>query len=163
MIRSIVKFPNTALKGLSSPVQENEEVANIVQDMWDTLNASPGCVGLSAPQIGAQKRIVVLDGTRSKKKIESHGPLTLVNPRIDFLGDFSIGREGCLSIPDFTANVKRCMKIKISFSDKKQLQHELVMENFEAVIAQHEIDHLDGVLFLDRVASLKDDVFKRKV
>jgi peptide deformylase len=114
------------------------------------------CVGLAATQLGEMLRIVVVDVTGHRKAASSNGRLLLVNPRIVAAEGAEVGREGCLSIPDLTANVRRATRIEVEAGDRR-----IVSEGFEARCVQHEIDHLDGLLFLDRVDSLTADVFRR--
>ena len=115
------------------------------------------CVGLAAPQLGELVRVVVVDVSEHPKGGDHNGRLVLVNPRIVTAEGAEIGREGCLSIPDLTANVRRASRIAVEHAGSR-----VESEGFEARCIQHEIDHLDGILFLDRVASLVDDVFRRK-
>ena len=127
------------------------------------MAASPGCVGVAASQIGEMHRVAIVDTTLHRK----HGPLSqgrfvLVNPQIVASQGERTGREGCLSLPDFTANVRRFMTVTVRYQNVAGDWHEVVSTDFEAVAMQHEIDHLDGILFLDRVSNLQTDVFARK-
>ena len=125
-------------------------------DLVETMNAFGHCVGLAATQLGEMLRIVVVDVSGHRKAASSNGRLVLVNPRIVAAEGAEVGREGCLSIPDLTANVRRATRIEVEAGDRR-----IVSEGFEARCLQHEIDHLDGLLFLDRVDSLTADVFRR--
>lgn len=157
-VREILLFPNPILKTVCEPVDPNsEETKQLVQDLIDTVEASPG-VGLAAPQIGVAKRAFVVD-VRPKP---GAGLLVLLNPEIVSANGPKTGREGCLSIPDFTAKVRRPQEIIVRGLNPEGRSIVVHSSGFEAVCIQHEIDHLDGVLFLDRVASLKRDVFRRK-
>ena len=118
------------------------------------MRSFPGCVGIAAPQIGELVRVAVVDCTDHPRAENPNGLLVLVNPRITSYEGDELGREGCLSIPELTGNVRRAAAIGI---DGK---HSV---GFEARCIQHELDHLDGVLFLDRVESLAHDLFVRKV
>ena len=120
------------------------------------MDAFGHCVGLAATQLGEMLRIVVVDVSGHRKAATSNGRLLLVNPRIVGAEGAEVGREGCLSIPDLTANVRRATRIEVETGDRR-----IVSEGFEARCLQHEIDHLDGLLFLDRVDSLTADVFRR--
>ena len=120
------------------------------------------CVGLAAPQVGSPLRVAVMDGTGHPKVGASHGLLILVNPQIDRAEGVVVQREGCLSIPDLTANVRRAARVRLKAFDQFGAAREWWLEGFEAVIAQHEVDHLDGKLFLDRVANVSTDIFRRK-
>jgi peptide deformylase len=117
---------------------------------------------VSAPQLGAPVRMIVVDVSEHPKTTRHHGLLVLVNPRIAFASGAEVAREGCLSIPDLTANVRRATEIVVEARDPAGAVRILESEGFEARCLQHEIDHLDGILFLDRVDSLKTDVFRRK-
>ncbi len=155
--REIVLYPNPILKKVCRAVERvDDQVLEVVQDLSDTLEASPG-VGVAAPQIGFDLRIFAVDvGDKG------HGRLLLINPELVRGEGRKIGREGCLSIPEFTANVARYTSVVISALDPQGERRVIQSSGFEAVCLQHELDHLDGILFLDRVACLKADVFKRK-
>lgn len=122
----------------------------------------PRCVGLAAPQVGSPLRIAVMDASAHPKARISHGLLVLIDPRVTVVEGAVVQREGCLSIPDLTANVRRGRRICLAALDQTGCPYELWLEEFEAIVAQHEVDHLDGLLFLDRVADLRTDVFPRK-
>jgi peptide deformylase len=126
------------------------------------MRANQGCVGLAAPQLGDEVRIVVVDVSDHPRATRHHGLLVLVNPVIRLSSGSEIAREGCLSIPDLTANVKRATEVLVEAADPEGTIQAIEAEGFEARCLQHEIDHLDGILFLDRVASLTTDVFRRK-
>jgi peptide deformylase len=126
------------------------------------MAASPGCVGIAAPQVGILKRVIVVDASRSKKPCQAHGHMVLINPVISDPQGAELGREGCLSLPDFTANVMRAQSIKVEAQNLHGDNLSFTTTGFEARIILHEADHLDGLLFLDRVSSLKTDVFRRK-
>jgi peptide deformylase len=134
----------------------------VARDLIDTMRAHPGCVGIAAPQLGDEVRMVVVDVSEHRRATRHHGLLVLVNPVIRLSSGSEIAREGCLSIPDLTANVRRATDVLVEASDAEGATHAIEAEGFEARCLQHEIDHLDGVLFLDRVASLTTDVFRRK-
>lgn len=157
-VREIVLFPDPILKTVCQPVDWNDpSTPQLVQDLIDTVAASPG-VGLAAPQIGIAKRAFVVD-VRPKP---GAGLLVLLNPEIVTSSEPKTGREGCLSIPDFTAKVRRPQEIVVRGLSPDGSPVVVHSSGLEAVCIQHEIDHLDGILFLDRVASLKRDVFRRK-
>jgi peptide deformylase len=130
----------------------------VARDLIDTMRSFPGCVGIAAPQIGEPVRVAVVDCTGHPRAVDPNGLLVLVNPRIVRADGSEVGREGCLSIPDLTANVRRATAIAV---EAGAVSAQSV--GFEARCIQHELDHLDGVLFLDRVESLAHDVFVRKV
>ena len=157
-VRDIILFPDPILKTVCVPIDISDpELPKLVQDLIDTVAASPG-VGVAAPQIGVAKRAIVVDVTPKP----GHGLIVLLNPEIVSSANPKTGREGCLSIPDFTANVRRPQEIVIRGLDPQGRSVVLHSQGLEAVCLQHEVDHLDGILFLDRVASLKKDVFRRK-
>jgi peptide deformylase len=156
VIRDVLVYPHAALKEVAREVHEPGEVARVARDLEDTMDAFGHCVGLAATQLGEMARIVVVDVTGHRKAKTSNGRLVLVNPRIVHAEGAEVGREGCLSIPDLTANVRRATTIEVEAGDRT-----IRSEGFEARCLQHEIDHLDGLLFLDRVDSLTADVFRR--
>jgi len=164
MIRPVVMVPDARLKTRCEAVQEfNSDLTDLVVDLEDTRAASPGCVGIAAPQIGALKRVAIVDTSGHKKHGDaSSGYVVLINPRLINAQGRRAGREGCLSLPDFTANVDRAEVINVEYYNCNGEMCQLEARDFEAVVIQHEIDHLDGILFLDRVANLKTDVFPRR-
>jgi peptide deformylase len=135
----------------------------LLADLWDTMVHHPGCVGLAAPQIGRLARCIVVDVSRASRPVENNGPLQLVNPRILEASQWKTGREGCSSFPDLLANVKRAQKIRVASWDPNGRDWDFTSFGFEAVVLQHEIDHLDGLLFLDRIRSSKDLFERRKI
>ncbi len=135
-------------------------LAPIIQDMLDTLGASPG-VALAAPQIGCLVRIIVVDVSR-KKGETGHGLVVLLNPRIKNQERGRIVREGCLSVPDYTGNVLRYEQTVVEGFSPEGAPVTLTASGFEALAFQHELDHLNGMLFLDRIQSLDMDLFRRK-
>jgi peptide deformylase len=164
MIREIVMVPDARLKTPCEVVVEfDSSLRELARDLEDTMRAGPGSVGVAAPQIGDMRRVAVVDTSGHRKfGAESQGFFVLVNPQI-FEGDGErLGREGCMSLPDFTANVKRFESVLVRFQNVDGEWQELRCHDFEAVAMQHEIDHLDGILFLDRVSNLATDVFPRK-
>jgi len=161
-VLELLVYPDERLKQASTPVNEFDvELARFVADLEETLQAAPGCVGLAAPQVNYFKRVVIVD-VSSKPNIKHHEQLVLVNPVIvDAQGEI-IGREGCLSVPDYTGNVPRARQIGLRAQNVRGETFELSCEGYEARAVLHEIDHLDGILFLDRLIS-KRDLFRRKV
>jgi peptide deformylase len=164
-ILPVLQFPDPGLKEKSSPVTGvTTEVAAFIDDLLDTMRGSPGCVGIAAPQVGNLSRIIVVDvsGHRRGRQEENHGLLVLVNPEILARGGKQLVREGCMSVPDYTANVQRAQWILVDALDREGKQIILETVGFESIAIQHEVDHLDGYLFLDRVSSIKTDIFRRK-
>ncbi len=130
--------------------------------MVRTMRAHPRCVGLAAPQVGSRFRLAVMDASRHPKGTSSQGLLILVNPQIDEMEGLVLQREGCLSVPDFTGSVRRAARVHLQAQDRFGERYACWLEGFEAIVAQHEVDHLEGKLFLDRVTNIKTDVFPRK-
>jgi peptide deformylase len=148
---------------VARPLDEDLEVAaRVTGDLLDTMRGHPGCVGLAAPQIDELVRLVVVDVSEHPKAKRSNGELVLVDPVVVGSSGAKVAREGCLSIPHLTANVRRATEIAVEARTLAGDAVALESEGFEARCLLHEIDHLDGILFLDRVDSLATDVFRRK-
>lgn len=157
-VRDVLLYPAPQLKQVCAPAPEGDELDRVVTDLIDTMRSFPGCVGIAAPQIGELVRVAVIDVSQHKKAPQpNHGLTVFVNPEVTAPEGAEVAREGCLSIPHLTANVRRATRVTIVNQGSS-----LVIEGFEARCALHEIDHLDGLLFLDRVDSLINDVFARK-
>jgi len=154
--RPIVRYPNPLVREKCVHADPaSPETQEIVRDLWDTLDAHVG-VGLAAPQIAAAARIIVVDARRARRPCKNHGRLALINPEI-ILSEGTISfREGCLSIPDVVAHVRRAERVTVAATLPGGARMTITTEGFEAVILQHEIDHLDGVLFIDRVRRARD-------
>src|SRR5918992_1038439 len=162
-VREVLRYPHPALKQKARELAPGEEaIQRVAADLVDTMRSFPKCVGVSAPQLDELVRMIVVDVSEHPKATRHHGLLVLVNPHIAFASGAEVAREGCLSIPDLTANVRRATDIVVEARDPTGATRVIESEGFEARCIQHEIDHLDGVLFLDRVDSLKTDVFRRK-
>lgn len=155
-IRPVLRYPDRTLKQVCPPAQ-TQEIERIGADLVDTMRSFERCVGIAAPQIGELARVVVVDVRGHPKAETDNGLLVLANPRIAAAEGSEVAREGCLSLPDLTANVRRATRIVVEHAGG-----EVECLGFEARCVLHEIDHLDGILFLDRVESLVDDVFRRK-
>lgn len=147
MFRKIVFYPNKELRKKSAPIGEiTAEIKQLCLDITQTMIASDG-IGLAAPQIGESKRIIVIQ--------TEGGPKICINPEIlEKTKEKEIGEEGCLSLPEIYANVKRSKGIRVKFLDENGRECEVKVKGMPARIFQHEIDHLDGVLFLDRAGFL---------
>ncbi len=159
----ILVYPDPRLKEVSRQVNViDESVMKLVSDLEDTIAAGPPSVGIAAPQIGRFERIAIVD-VSSKSNIPNHGKLILINPQIISKQGAVKGREGCLSVPDYTGNVIRPERITLQALDLMGKNKSYDMEGFEARAVLHEIDHLDGLLFLDRLVSRRDNLFRRKV
>lgn len=162
-ILDILTLPDARLKVPSEPVEVfDSELADFIADLEETRLAGPAAVGIAAPQVGRHQRIVIVDVSR-RPKTSSHGHLVLVNPEIVHWEGFEMGREGCLSVPDYTGNVIRATRLRLKARDPTGVQREYEMDGFEARAVQHELDHLDGLLFVDRVVSRRTDLYRRKV
>lgn len=138
------------------------ELRDFIRQLETTMRAGPGGVGIAAPQVGRFERIVLVD-VSSKPNIPHHGRLVLINPEILGWEGMTKGREGCMSVPDYTGNVIRAEQIQLMAWDEHGQAHEYAMQGYEARAVQHEIDHLDGLLFLDRLVSRRHDLFQRKI
>lgn len=163
-VREILIYPDERLKSLCAPLPSVDPSAMaLIDDLVDTMRAAGHSVGVAAPQIGDLRRVVVVDVSQSKLGRDNHhGLLTMVNPEIISRSGQKVMREGCMSVPDYTGNVTRAEEIVIEFLDRDGSERVIRASGFEAVAIQHELDHLDGLLFLDRVSSLKTDLFRRK-
>jgi peptide deformylase len=122
----------------------------------------PRTVGIAAPQIGALVRLAIVHSDRNPKYAGGNGFLVLINPVIIERAGEQKFREGCLSIPDYTANIRRAQSITVQYLDRDGNAKTITAEGFESVVIQHELDHLDGILFLDRVTDVKADLFRRQ-
>jgi len=159
-VLKILKYPNPTLKQLSLSVERiTEETVRLIQDMVETMYAAPG-VGLAAPQVGTLRRIIVVD-------VDYENPgrnlITLINPEIRRAEGEVIWEEGCLSVVDFTAEVKRAERVEVVGLNEKEQEVNVAAEGLLAVALQHEIDHLDGKLFIDRISRLKRDLYTRRL
>lgn len=164
-VKEVLIYPNPKLKEICDPIESwDESVPQLLTDLVDTMIDAGHSVGIAAPQIGDTRRAFVVDVSKSKlgKKQGCHGLLQMVNPKIIEREGQTIVREGCMSVPDYTGNVTRAEQIVIQFLDQDQQFQVIKSSGFEAIAIQHELDHLDGYLFLDRVSSLKTDLFRRK-
>jgi peptide deformylase len=163
-ICEILIYPDQRLKTRCAPVAAGAaDVDTLIQNLVDTMLASGHSVGVAAPQIGDLRRVAVVDVSRSKLGRDNHhGLLTMVNPEIISHSGQKVMREGCMSVPDYTGDVDRATEITLQFSEPDGTPREIIASGFEAVAIQHEMDHLDGVLFLDRVTSIKTGLFRRK-
>ena len=140
----------------------DDSIRALIDDLVETMRASPACVGLAANQIGSGLRVAVVDVTGHRKARTCHGELVLVNPTIVERHESVIAREGCMSVPDLTGDVERAGRLTVAFLDGDGVERSLGTDAFEARAIQHEVDHLDGHLFLDRVSS-PSRVFQRQV
>ena len=162
-VLEILTYPDDRLRQVSEPVKQFDAALQAcIDDLEETRLAGPDAVGIAAAQVAWFQRVLIVD-VSGRKKTRNHGHLILVNPEITEWDGFAIGREGCLSVPDYTGNVVRAERIQLDASDRDGNALCFEMEGFEARAVQHEMDHLDGLLFLDRLVSRRQDLFQRKV
>lgn len=160
-IHKIVKYPDPVLRRQTEKITVfDDSLARLAEDMAETMYDAPG-VGLAAPQIGESVKLIVVDTTAGKEG--EHQFMPLVNPEIVAHEGTQLDEEGCLSIPELTSSVQRFKKVTVSFQDLQGEPRELTAENRFAVVLQHEIDHLNGILFLDHLSPLKRALYKKKV
>jgi peptide deformylase len=161
-ILDILKYPDPRLKQSSEKIDEvDDEIRQFIVDLEQTMRAGPGGVGIAAPQVGRFQQIVIVD-VSSRPKIHSHGRMVLINPELTHWEGLKSGREGCMSVPDYTGNVVRAEQITVQALDENGDAVEYQCKDFEARAVQHELDHLHGLLFLDRLVSRRNDLYKRK-
>lgn len=161
-VRPVKRIPEPVLKRRSEEVGDVSE-QGLIADLLETMRASPACVGLAAPQIGVAKRVIAVDVSEHKKTTTTHGLVVLIDPVIVEAAGREVGREGCMSVPDLTANVARAIQLVVRGRTPEGADRVIATEGFEARAFQHEMDHLEGLLILDRVDSLATDVFRRRV
>ena len=160
-ILSILTYPDERLKQVSRPVEKfSDDLKKFVGDLEETFRSFPGCVGIAAPQVGRFERIILVDISH-KPQHANHGFLILINPAITFYEGSSLGREGCLSVPEYTGKVERAKSITLEALSGNGDKQEFSMSGYEARAVQHEIDHLEGKLFLDRLVSRRNSLNKR--
>lgn len=163
-VQPILRYPHPVLKKLCHLVGPiDQKICELIQDLVDTMHAGPGSVGVAAPQIGVTLRVCVVDVSKNRLgKENNHGLLRMINPEITSRSGMATMREGCMSVPDYTGDVDRATEITLQFTLPEGDTQIITASGFEAVAIQHEMDHLDGVLFLDRVTSIKTGLFRRK-
>jgi len=160
MIRPIVKYPDPILQQKAEPVVKfDKELETLVEDMFESMYSAQG-IGLAAPQIGVSKRITVID---LSNKANPEEKLVLINPEITFREGKQYSEEGCLSLPEIREKVNRAAKVKVRAQNVKGEWFEMEGEELLSRCFQHEIDHLDGILFLFRLSLLKRDLLLRRI
>jgi len=159
-IRNILTYPDKFLRQTAKPVTAfDDDLQVLINDMIETMYDEPG-VGLAAVQIGSEQSVIVYDVTQIEGERQAEA---LINPKIVFREGSMISEdEGCLSVPDFRSDVKRDAHIRVEGLDRQGNPVNIDADNFLAIVLQHEIDHLNGVLFIDRISSLKREMYKRK-
>ncbi len=158
-IRNIHQYPDPVLRRKAAKIEEfGDELKALIADMAETMYEAPG-IGLAAPQVGESVQVIVVNvggqGERSHK--------AFINPEITASEGSQIDEEGCLSVPELTSNVQRFKRIELSYQDEEGCRQELSAEDRFAVVLQHEIDHLNGILFIDHLTPLKRNLYKKKM
>ena len=167
-VLKLYTYPDPVLKKKAEKVQKvDDEIRHLLDDMLETMYADAG-VGLAAPQIGVSKRIVVIDvdqeGDEESGEVIKGNPLFLVNPSIIWHSDEIVcGEEGCLSVPKQRAEVERYAQVKVHYTDYNGKEQEILGDGLLAVCLQHELDHLDGILYIDRISRLKRQMIIKKL
>jgi peptide deformylase len=160
-ILPIITLPDPLLRKEALPVERiDKELLRLAEDMLATMYDAPG-IGLAAPQVGVSRRLIVMDPSRDE---EPKTPLIMINPEIlDRSEEMRTHEEGCLSIPEFTADVDRPAVTRVAYLDEEGRPQELTLEGIWSTLVQHEIDHLNGVLFIDYLSRLKRDMIVKKL
>lgn len=160
MIRPLVILPDPLLRQVSAPVERvDDALRRFADDMLETMYDAPG-IGLAAIQIGEPRRILVIDLAKEDQPPDPH---VFINPQIVARGDeFSVYEEGCLSIPEYYAEVERPSTVTVTYLDPEGKERQMEADGLMATCLQHEIDHLNGVLFIDHISKLKRDMVVRK-
>lgn len=154
----ILEFPDPRLRTVAKPIEQVDDgIRKLAEDMLETMYEAPG-IGLAATQVNVHKRLVVIDISEEKNQ-----PLVLINPEYDILEGEQDYDEGCLSVPGYYEKVTRAEKILLRALDKSGEPYEMECEGLLSVCIQHEIDHLDGKLFVDRISKLKRERIRTKI
>jgi peptide deformylase len=160
-LRDVLKFPDKRLRTVSQPIAEvTDEIRALANDMLEVVYDEPG-IGLAAPQVGEPVRLIVVDTEWTQEGAERN-PLVLVNPEIHDPRGRIVWTEGCLSVPDFEAEVERAERVRLQARDLDGNEIIIEASDLQAVCFQHEIDHLDGILFIDRISRLKRSLYVQK-
>ncbi len=159
-IKPLIILPDPLLRQVSKPIETvNAELLKLADDMLETMYDAPG-IGLAAIQIGVARRMLVIDVSRED---EEKNPQVFINPEVvKFSDELSVYEEGCLSIPDYYADVERPASVTVTYIDHNGKQKEYDAEGLLATCLQHEVDHLNGVLFIDHISKLKRDMVIKK-
>ena len=156
---NICVYPDPVLKEESKKIDNiDDKIRKFVKDMINTMYATPGGIGLAAPQVGVNSRLVVLDRSLGK----TQDTLVMINPKIISAEGEVVGDEGCLSLPEAYGQVKRPKRVEVEFVDLKEKTRRIIGEGYIARVFHHEVDHLDGVLFIDRMSRLRRDFVKMR-
>ena len=162
-LRTIITAPDPRLKLVSDPLSEvDDSTRRLMDDMLETMYEAPG-IGLAAVQIGVPKRVIVMDLAKEKDG-EPHKPMFFVNPKLVWAStELAICEEGCLSVPDLYEEVERPAKVKVSYLDYHGKEQQIDCDGMLAVCLQHEMDHLQGTLFIDHLSRLKREIMLKKL
>jgi len=162
-LRTIRTYPDPVLRAKTTRVDTiDDSLQRLIDDMVETMHAAPG-VGLAANQVGVPLQLAVIDIGEREEGRPKRSLIVLINPEILFQEGSVIAEEGCLSIPDLTEKVKRAARVRVRAQDRTGKPFELEADGLMAKALQHEIDHLNGILFVDRLSSLKRNIFRRKL
>jgi peptide deformylase len=162
LIRPVRLFPDPVLSGVCAPVGEiDDDALALASDLLDTMRGASHSVGVAAPQIGVDKRAFCFDVTGHPKARSCHGEVVLFDPVVLERSGTDVGREGCMSVPDLTGDVARAAALVVRGTGVDGIEVTLEVDAFEARAVQHELDHVDGLLFLDRVVA-RDRVYRRR-
>jgi peptide deformylase len=160
MVREILVWPHPTLKQKAKPVEEVDgSTRQLIKDMFESMYAADG-VGLAAPQIGVLKRVIVLDTTPRQPTSK---PVAMVNPEILLLDGKTIYKEGCLSVPGEAEDVERALTVTVRYLDEEGVQQTLEADGLLAIAVQHETDHLQGVMFVDHISTLKRELIRKRM
>jgi peptide deformylase len=159
-VRPILTIPDPVLRRQAKPVERvDAELRRLIEDMFATMYDAPG-IGLAAPQIGISRRLIIMDPAKDEAP---KTPLVMVNPEIlDRSEELRLHEEGCLSIPEFTAEIERPAKTRVAYIDREGKPQERELEGIWSTLVQHEIDHLNGILFIDYLSRLKRDMVVKR-
>jgi len=161
-IRAIRTYPDPVLRARTGRVEKiDNSLDELIQDMIETMHAAPG-VGLAANQVGVSIQLAVIDLSSRENEEQRHPLMVIINPEVLSQEGAVVEEEGCLSIPDYTEKVKRSSRVRVRAQDRTGKSFEITAEGLLAKALQHEIDHLNGVLFIDRLSPLKKNIFKRR-
>jgi peptide deformylase len=162
-IRAIKTYPEAVLRTKAARIESiDASIRQLIDDMIETMHAAPG-VGLAANQVGIPIQLAVIDVADREEGRAKRPIVVLINPEIVFQEGSVVADEGCLSIPDLTEKVKRAAKVKVRAQDREGKHFEMDADGLMAKALQHEIDHLNGILFIDRLSPLKRNIFRRRL